>query len=188
MTDKSLRNRETRPEVAPDDDESPAGSHDWLTRGEVAAVLRVSIATVRRWQTRELHPRRDDTGMYLFDPAEVEALRSSRPAPPEPRACTEAGELASEAFKMFRDGVDVRDVVIALKKPPDEIETLYAQWERMGGAVVFSEKVRGQLERLVAHRAIPAEVLEAIENDDHERLRDYAQTLVADRLNRTASR
>jgi hypothetical protein len=60
---------------------TPAGTNSFLTRSEVAAVLRVSIATVRRWQDKELHPRRDNTGMYLFDPQEVEAFRARRPPP-----------------------------------------------------------------------------------------------------------
>ena len=52
-------------------DDIAASIDDFLTRGEVATLLRVSIATVRRWQGKDLHPRRDETGLYLFDPGEV---------------------------------------------------------------------------------------------------------------------
>lgn len=179
MSEKTLEPEESSAQVlAPEDPGSPAGMGAFLTRGEVATILRVSIATVRRWQGKDLHPRRDDDGMYLFDPQEVQALRARRPAPPEPCECRDPGELAAEAFKLFRDGVDQRDVVIALKRPPQEIEQLYIAWERMGGALFVSEKVYGQLRRMVQCRLLAPEVLEAIEEDDHEGLREYVGSAV----------
>src|SRR3954453_9539338 len=92
----------------------PADIDAWLTRSEVAEVLRVSVTTVRRLQGRELHPQRSEEGVYLFDPSEVDELCARRPPPPEPRDCRDPGELAAEAFKLLRDGADVRDLVIAL--------------------------------------------------------------------------
>src|SRR5262245_25714926 len=86
---------------------SPADISQWLMRAEVAAILRVSIATVRRMEGRDLHPQRSEEGFYLFDPGEVEGARARRPPPPEPRDCRDPGELAAEAFKLLRDGVDV---------------------------------------------------------------------------------
>jgi hypothetical protein len=160
-------------EVEDDAYGSPAGMNEFLTRGEVATILRVSIATIRRWQGKELHPRRDDAGTYLFDPQEVEAVRARRPPPPEARMCKDAGEIGAEAFKLFRDGVDVRDVVISLQRPPGEIWALYKQWEEMGNAIVLSDQVLGQLSRLVRHRLLADTVLEGIENDDYEVIRDF---------------
>jgi hypothetical protein len=164
--------------------DSPAGMGNFLTRGEVAEVLRVSIATIRRWQGKDLHPRRDDTGMYLFDPQEVEAFRARRPPPPETRRCEDSGELGAEAFMLFREGVDVRDVVIALRRPPEEIWALYKQWETMGDAIVLSKEVHEQLSRLARHRLIPDAVLEAMENDDYEMISDYINNSLAARTNR----
>lgn len=162
----------------------PAGMNDFLTRSEVATVLRVSIATVRRWQGKELHPCRDDAGMYLFDPQEVEAIRASRPPPPEPRPCKDPGDLAAEAFKLFRDGVDVRDVVISLQRPPGEIWALYEHWETMGNALVLSDEVHAQLSRLARHGLLADTVLEAIENDDYETIRDFINDSVGTRTTR----
>jgi hypothetical protein len=116
--------------------------------------------------------------MYLFDPQEVEVLRARQPAPPEPRECRDPGELAAEAFKFFRDGVDQRDVVIALKRPPQEIEQLYTAWERMGGALFVSEQICGQLLRMTRQRLLAPEVLEAIQEDDHEALQEYVSRAV----------
>jgi len=45
-----------------------------LTRGQVAKRLGKSIATVRRMEGRELHPRRDAGGVFRFDSVEVDAL------------------------------------------------------------------------------------------------------------------
>jgi predicted transcriptional regulator len=165
--------------------DSAAGSGDWLTRAEVAVLLGVSIASVRRLQGRDLHPQRSEQGFYLFDPGEVESVRSRRPPAPEPRECHDAGELAAEAFKLFRDGVDQRDVLIALKRSPQEIEGLYAAWERMGGAHFVSEKVYDQLRRMTHLRLLAPEVLQALEDDDPVALQKHVgRALKARRANR----
>lgn len=185
LSEKTLEPGESSGQVlAPEDPGSPAGMGAFLTRGEVATFLRVSIATVRRLQGKDLHPRRDDEGMYLFDPQEVEALRLRRPPPPETRACRDLGELGAEAFKLFRDGVDVRDVVISLQRPPAEIWALYKQWEEMGNAIVLSDQVHSQLARMVRHGLLADTVLEAIENDDYETIRDYVNDSAATRTSR----
>src|SRR5438045_1474867 len=41
-----------------DHDDTPADIGPWLTRTEVAELLRVSVTTVRRLQGRDLHPER----------------------------------------------------------------------------------------------------------------------------------
>lgn len=46
-----------------------------LTRKQVAARLRRSVATVRRLEGRALHPRRDAQGVHWFSAEEVERLR-----------------------------------------------------------------------------------------------------------------
>ena len=153
-------------------DGSPAGTVDWITRGEVAELMHVSVATVRRLQASELHPRRSPEGVYLFDPREVEEARARRPPPPERVVCCEPGELAAEAFKLFRDGVDVRDAVIALRRPPAEVEALSADWERLGDMLFVSQRVRWQLDRMARTGLLSEEIVEAIDADDADTLRD----------------
>lgn len=157
-----------------------ADTDDFLTRPEVADALGVSIATVRRLQGKQLHPTRSEDGIYLFTRGEVEALRTLRPPPPPTRGETlDPGDLASEAFKLLRDGVEARDIVIALRRTPEEIEALQVAWERMGGALFISEKVRGQLQVLANQRRLPIEILDAIENDDSDSLRSYVRRKAA---------
>jgi hypothetical protein len=138
----------------------------------VVELMRVSVTTVRRLQGSELHPRRSPEGVYLFDPREVEEASARRPPPPERVECREPGELAAEAFKLFRDGVDVRDAVIALRRPPVEVEALYADWERLGDMLFVSGRVRAQLSRMVTYELLDEEVFEAIEHGDAETLRE----------------
>jgi hypothetical protein len=49
-----------------------------LTRGQVAKRLGRSVATVRRMEGHELHPKRDADGVLRFDPAEVQRARVRR--------------------------------------------------------------------------------------------------------------
>jgi hypothetical protein len=58
---------------------SPIG-YAWamLTRAQVARRLGKSIATVRRLEGSQLHPRRDASGVFRFDEAEVSRLAAAR--------------------------------------------------------------------------------------------------------------
>jgi hypothetical protein len=147
-----------------------AGSPAALTRGEVAGLMRLSVTTVRRLEGRELHPRRSPEGVYLFDPREVEQARARRPPPSEPTESREPGDLAAETFRLLRDGVNIRDIVIALRRPPAEIEALHADWARMGDTFVISSDVHSQLARMASHGLLSDEILDAVEDDDAEAL------------------
>ena len=155
------------------DADSPAGIDDWITRGEVAELMRVSITTVRRLQGRDLHPRRSAEGVFLFDPREVEEVRARRPPPPEEVQCLGPGELAAAAFKLFRDGVDVRDAVIALQRLPTEVEALYADWERLGDMLFVSRHVRFILGRMVNDELLDTRILDGIEDNDADALYEF---------------
>jgi hypothetical protein len=48
-----------------------------LTRAQVAKRLGKSIATVRRLEGEQLHPRRDEAGTHRFDAGEVERLAAT---------------------------------------------------------------------------------------------------------------
>jgi len=64
-------------------DTLPAGNAT-LSRAEAAALLGMSVASIRRREGRDLHPVVGADGAHRFDPAEVEglALRSGRTAAP----------------------------------------------------------------------------------------------------------
>jgi hypothetical protein len=102
-----------------------------LTRGQVARRLDVSIATVRRLEGTVLHPRTDEDGVRLFEAQEVERVALARSSKPMSKAATMSeGEVAAEAFKLFRQGYDLDEVVIRLKQPPRIVRQLFAEWTR----------------------------------------------------------
>jgi hypothetical protein len=131
------------------------------------------VTTVRRLQGRELHPRRSPEGVYLFDPNEVEEARGRRPPPPDCVECPGPGELAAEAFKLFREGVDVRDAVIALRRPPTVVEVLYADWERLGDMFFVSPQIRFILGQMTRDDLLDSRILDGIEDDSPEALYDF---------------
>jgi hypothetical protein len=62
--------------------------------------------------------------------------------------------------------------VIAPGRPPTDIESLYTERERLGDMLVLSPRVRSQLVRMVSHGLMSDDILEAIEDDAADVLRD----------------
>jgi len=96
-----------------------------LSRGDVARRLRVTKTTVLRFEGTLLHPQVDGEGVRYFDPDEVERIANSRAAKPAPEA---SGEIAAEAFRLFRQGYDLEEIVMRLKQPPATIRYLFSEW------------------------------------------------------------
>jgi len=103
-----------------------ATAKEWPTRKQVAKELGISQTTVRRMEaSKELHPV-DIDGVHRFDPEEVAARKRKG----KPLEASRDGELASQAFQLFQAGKRVIDVVIELRRPPNEIGTLYEEYRR----------------------------------------------------------
>jgi hypothetical protein len=98
-----------------------------LTRSDVARRLGVTITTIRRFEGTSLHPRVGPDGIRLFTPDEVEHLARSRAVKPAPEA---SGEVAAEAFRLFRLGYSLEEIVMRLKQPPATIHQLFDEWCR----------------------------------------------------------
>jgi hypothetical protein len=98
-----------------------------LTRQQVANRLRVSIATVRRMEGRELHPQKNDKGVWTFDASEVMRLAESRVTTRKIRKNDE-GEIAARVFELFDSGCDLPEIVYTLRQPPRVIRDLYSEW------------------------------------------------------------
>jgi hypothetical protein len=82
----------------------------WLTRAQVAAELGYrSIFPVRKMEGRELHPVRAERG-WLFDPAEVAAVKAKRPLGGTAAPVSE-GRVAARVFRMFDAGRELRELV-----------------------------------------------------------------------------
>jgi hypothetical protein len=72
----------------------------------------------------ELHPQRDDAGVWRYDPADV--IRAARRGIKDHRT---QGETAAIAFQMFEMGAGLREVVMALHLPPGQVRQLYADFK-----------------------------------------------------------
>jgi hypothetical protein len=97
------------------------------TRADVARHLSVSITSVRRMEGCRLHPHVDDAGVRWFDPREVKAFLLERGQRPVAKRDSD-GEIAARVFAMFRQGLDLREVVVAAKVPPVIVRGLYSEW------------------------------------------------------------
>ena len=169
-----------RVENSPTEQGIPAGRPPF-TRSAVAALLQVSVTTVRRFEGTLLHPVKGEDGTHLFDPIEVQELASRRPAATPVKNSTAEGEVAAAAFALFKKKTSPRDVVIELEQSPAVVQKLQEDWERLGDRVVVGEEVLGILDRMSAARLIDEEVVSAIWNNRPERLRAYVEAKVNER-------
>lgn len=99
-----------------------------ITRAAVANLLHCSKHAVRSAEERgELHPI-EAGGVHYFSPREVLAYGEKRDG--------RLGAIASEAFRMFREGHGVVDAVIELKAEPEYIRGLYVTFQSVSGLLV----------------------------------------------------
>jgi len=97
-----------------------------LTRSQVAHQLGVGVTAVHRLRVNgELHPQRDDAGVWRYDPADVIRAAATRGV----RNLRTAGDVAAEAFRMFDQGGELKDIVSALRVTPAEVRRLYKEWQ-----------------------------------------------------------
>jgi hypothetical protein len=73
----------------------------------------------------ELHPKRDATGVWYYDPAEVIRVAAVRGF----HGRRTPGEIAAQAFRMFDQGGELKDIVMALQIPPEEARRLFREWQ-----------------------------------------------------------
>jgi hypothetical protein len=96
-----------------------------LTRNDVASILGISVAKVRRMEGRELHPRFVG-GKWLFALDEVTKLQHS-PSPTTRRPQSD-GELAAELFRRFDRGQSLRQIIRDCQQSPKVVQALYRDW------------------------------------------------------------
>jgi hypothetical protein len=159
---------------------SPAGSQPF-TRSAAAAILQVSVTTIRRWEGTMLHPVRGADGIHLFDPTEVQELARRRPTPPPAKNSGSEGEIAAAAFALFKKKTSPRDVVIELEQPPAVVQKLHEDWERLGGRLVLGEEILRILDHMSAAKLLDDEVLMAIWNNDPAGLQDFVDARLEER-------
>ena len=96
-----------------------------LTRNDVASILGISVAKVRRMEGKELHPRFVD-GKWLFALNEVTNIQRS-PSPTTARPPSD-GELAAEMFRRFDQGQSLRQIIRDCRQSPKVVQALYRDW------------------------------------------------------------
>jgi hypothetical protein len=97
-----------------------------LTRAEVARQLGVGVTAVHHMRLRgDLRPKRDAAGVWRYDPADVIRAAAIRGV----RGLKTAGDVAAEAFRMFDQGGELKDIVSALRITPAEVRRLYKEWQ-----------------------------------------------------------
>jgi hypothetical protein len=97
-----------------------------LTRAQVARQLGVGVTAVHHMRLRgDLRPKRDAAGVWRYDPADVIRAAASRGV----RGLKTAGDVAAEAFRMFDQGGELKDIVSALRITPTEVRRLYKEWQ-----------------------------------------------------------
>ena len=105
-----------------------AGNTGWLTRAHVAAELGYrSIFPIRKMEGTKLHPVRDARG-WLFDLAEVAALKTARMAAAPAAAPLSEGRMAARVFYLFDHGRELREIVQELEAPPSVVRDLWHEW------------------------------------------------------------
>ena len=99
----------------------------WLTRAQVAAELGYrSIFPVRKMEGRELRPVRTARG-WLFEPAEVAAVKAKRPIGGATGPVSE-GRIAARVFYLFDKGRELREIVEELEIAPGIVRDLWHEW------------------------------------------------------------
>src|SRR5216110_1654088 len=114
------------------DDKQPqkaTNGHDgWLTRAQVAAELGYrSIFPIRKMEGQTLHPAREARG-WVFDPAEVAALKAKRSVSSTAALPMTEGRLAARVFYLFDHGRELREIVQELEVPPQVVRALWHEW------------------------------------------------------------
>lgn len=150
------------------------GAMAGLTRTEVAALLGVSVATVRRMEGKALHPKMVG-GTWLFDPGQVATIRRSPSS--TARRIPSDGELAAEIFRRFDQGQSLRQIVRECQQSPKVVQMLYQDWATpLGGRPNAdvderSQVVHDEQELLRWEQAMRA-IITADENRDIEDRRE----------------
>ncbi|HVV51742.1 MAG TPA: helix-turn-helix domain-containing protein [Polyangia bacterium] len=97
-----------------------------MTRSQVAHQLGIGVTAVHRLRVSgELHPQRDDAGVWRYDPADVIRAAARRGV----RGPRTEGETAARAFEMFEMGAGLREVVMALHLTPEQVRQLYSDFK-----------------------------------------------------------
>ncbi len=133
----------------------PVDTSTWLTANQVSDMLNVAHVTIKEWERKgRLHAvmarRQMSNGasreVRVFDPHEIAGIPRRRAV----QVLNDPGEIAARAFELFDQGKSNREIVMALREPPDKVQELHEQWFNLGGSeVVLGVVATEEIVRLV---------------------------------------
>jgi len=149
-----------------------------LTRGQVAKRLGKSIATVRRLEGRELHPRRDAKGVLRFDRDEVEAVAEGSAGDPGRSDWLEdeleARERAEQTARVASDRLIITPADLEERVRVAAAKVVHGEFARRDQELLRREAERAVRERAEAHAA-GLEVVAMLESCTEEELAVLAE-------------
>jgi hypothetical protein len=120
-----------------------------LTRPQVAALLSMTEAEVRRLDGDRLHPAKGSDGSWLYRPEEIVGLlrhfQVAEMPGSGPQIVSAEGETASAAFSRFEAGENPARVVMDLKLNPLLVSDLKTTYDGMTGALTVPAKIRAEI-------------------------------------------
>ncbi len=129
-----------------------------LTRAEVARFLGCSRRRIHQLQAEgRIHSVLDAQGWHVFSRAEVIAFAERRG---RTHADKTHGTVAAEVFRLFREGVELPEVVMQTKQAPATVRALWEEYRRplevpaaLPDLSDYEERARLDGEHLAAMRA-----------------------------------
>jgi hypothetical protein len=131
-----------------------------LTRTQVGEIVGVSEPRIRQLEEQgKLHATIDERGVHRFDKKEVRAYAVKRAAriaergSPGVQRSDGRAVIAAEVFQLFKQGVELPDIVILLSISPTLVRELYSEYTLpLGASGIRKSQAQHRAEAVVARR------------------------------------
>jgi transcriptional regulator with XRE-family HTH domain len=120
-----------------------------LTRAQVAELLGVTDRDVVKMHGRQLHPAHASNRLWLYEPREVRALLTGRPAAAGNENTEPDGSVTAAAFALFGARKPLPAVVVELKVNASTALRLRAEYDEMRGSLLLPTGTVKQLRSVV---------------------------------------
>jgi hypothetical protein len=137
-----------------------------LTRAQVAELLGIPESEVGRMDGHLLHPVRTGDRRWLYELAELRALRDRSNGPTGGKPIV-SGETTAQVFALFEAGKTLAQAVIATQQTADTIMHLRAQYDQMVGAMVLPSETVSQLRAVIGREFRPETVVDEVQRALH---------------------
>ena len=133
-------------QIRPDIEIEP-NTDGWLTRLQSSQLLKVSVTTIinyeragklRKGRAYREDPRGISLLVNVYDPMELTALQrfasAQRITSAQREILESPGEVAARCYELLDEGKTANQIVIALRKTPDQVRELHEKWLDGGGS------------------------------------------------------